>query len=158
MDLATAVELIKTILEDFDLVTDGDKSRAIASLITPALKLGGLINGPIPVDVAEANASQSGKTYRQRMVAAVYNHKPAVVTKKGGGVGWMETFSHHLIKASPFIQFDNVRGKLDSQYLESFLTAEGSFSARIPYHGSVSIDPSKFIVFISSNGFQATKD
>ena len=51
-----------------------------------------------------------------------------------------------------------MRGKLDSQYLESFLTAEGSFAARIPYHGSVSIDPSKFIVFISSNGFQATED
>ena len=51
-----------------------------------------------------------------------------------------------------------MRGKLDSQYLESFLTAEGTFPARIPYHGTITVDPSKFIVFISSNGFESTKD
>ena len=159
MQLVEAVELLSGLLNDFDFVTPGDRSRAIASLLTPALKLGGLIKGSVPVDVAESNASQSGKTYRQRMVAALYNQKPAVVTKKAGGVGSMEeTFSDHLIRGKVFIQFDNVRGKLDSQYLESFLTAEGTFPARIPFMPPVMIDPSKFIVFISSNGFQATKD
>jgi hypothetical protein len=113
----------------------------------------------VPVDVAEANASQSGKTYRQKLAAAVYNQNLAVVTKKAGGVGSMEeTVSDHLVKGKVFIQFDNVRGKLDSQYLEAFLTAEGTFPARIPYHGNITVDPSKFIVFISSNGFEATKD
>jgi len=159
VQVGEAVELLSGLLNDFDFVTPGDRSRAIASLLTPALKLGGLIKGPVPVDVAEANASQSGKTYRQRMVTALYNQRPAVVTKKVGGVGSMEeTFSDHLIRGKVFIQFDNVRGKLDSQYLESFLTAEGTFPARIPFMPPVMIDPSKFIVFISSNGFQATKD
>ena len=159
LQMGEAVELLSGLLNDFDFVTPGDRSRAIASLLTPALKLGGLIKGPVPVDVAEANASQSGKTYRQRMVAALYNQRPAVVTKKAGGVGSMEEiFSDHLVKGRVFIQFDNVRGKLDSQYLESFLTAEGTFPARIPYHGTITVDPSKFIMFISSNGFQATKD
>jgi hypothetical protein len=157
--LEDAVIFLSGLLNDFDFVTPGDRSRAIASLLTPALKLGGHIQGPVPVDVAEANASQSGKTYRQRMVAALYNQRPAVVTKKAGGVGSMEEiFSDHLVKGRVFIQFDNVRGKLDSQYLESFLTAEGTFPARIPYHGTVTVDPSTFILFISSNGFEATKD
>src|ERR1039458_2227401 len=159
VQVGEAVELLSGLLNDFDFVTPGDRSRAIASRLTPALKLGGLIKGPVPVDVAEANASQSGKTYRQRLVAALYNQRPAVVTKKVGGVGSMEeTFSDHLIRGKVFIQFDNVRGKLDSQYLESFLTAEGTFPARIPFMPPVTIDPSKFIVFISSNGFEATKD
>jgi hypothetical protein len=159
VQVVEAVELLSGLLNDFDFVTPGDRSRAIASLLTPALKLGGLIKGPVPVDVAEANASQSGKTYRQRMVAALYNQRQAVVTKKAGGVGSMEEiFSDHLVKGRVFIQFDNVRGKLDSQYLESFLTAEGTFPARIPYHGTITVDPSKFIVFISSNGFEATKN
>jgi len=159
IELQQAVELLTGMVNDFDFVTPGDRSRAIASLLTPALKLGGFIKGPVPVDVAEANASQSGKTYRQRLVAALYNQKPAVVTKKAGGVGSMEEiFSDHLVKGRVFIQFDNVRGKLDSQYLESFLTAEGTFPARIPYHGTITVDPSKFILFISSNGFEATKD
>ena len=159
VDLDNAVSLITGLLDEFDFLTPGDRSRAIASMLTPAMKLSGLIKGSIPVDVAEANASQSGKTYRQKMIAALYNQNVAVVTKKGAGVGGMEeTFSDHLIKGQPFIQFDNVRGKLDSQFLEAFLTATTSFSARIPYSGSITVDPSKFIVFISSNGFEATKD
>jgi len=159
IQLPDAVELLTDLLNNFDFVTPADHSRAIASLLTPALKMGGLIRGPVPVDVAEANASQSGKTYRQRMIAALYNQKLAVVTKKAGGVGSMEEiFSDHLVKGHVFIQFDNVRGKLDSQFLESFLTAEGTFPARIPYHGAIAVDPSKFILFISSNGFEATGD
>ncbi len=159
MSLQDAVMFLESLVNDFDFVTPGDKSRATASLLTPALKLGGMIQGPIPVDVAEANASQSGKTYRQKLIAALYNQRLAVVTKKSGGVGSMEeTFNDHLVKGRPFIQFDNLRGKLDSQYLESFLTASDMFSARIPYQGGVQIDPSKFIILISSNGFEATKD
>jgi hypothetical protein len=160
VDLEFAVGLLARILDGFDFVTLGDRSRAIASLITPALKLGGFIRGPVPIDVAEANASQSGKTYRQKMIAAIYNQKLAVVTKKtGGGVGGMEeSFCEHLIKGRVFIQFDNVRGKLDSQYLEAFLTADGPFLARVPNLAPMNVDPSKFILFISSNGFEATKD
>ena len=73
LSLHDAVTFLTSLVQDFDFVTPGDRSRAIASLVTPALKLGGLIQGPIPVDVAEANASQSGKTYRQKLVAALYN-------------------------------------------------------------------------------------
>ncbi len=159
LSLQDAVTFLTSLVQDFDFVTPGDRSRAIASLISPALKLGGLIQGPIPVDVAEANASQSGKTYRQKLVAALYNQRVAVVTKKSGGVGSMEeTFNDHLFKGHVFIQFDNLRGKLDSQYLESFLTAGGTFPARIPHHGTVLIDSTKFVIFVSSNGFETTKD
>jgi len=155
----SAVDLLTGMLRDFDFVTPGDRSRAIASLITPAMKLGGLIKGSVPVDVAEANASQSGKSYRHKVIAALYNQHLALVTKKGGGVGSMEeTFSDHLVKGRVFIQFDNVRGKLDSQYLEAFLTSDGLFPARVPYQGNINIDPTKFMLFISSNGFEATRD
>lgn len=45
-------------------------------------------------------------------------------------LGSMEqTFSEHLIKGRPFIQFDNVRRKLESECLESFVTGEGTFNA-----------------------------
>lgn len=154
-----AVRRLNVLLEEFDFVSGGDKSRAFASIITPALKLGGLVYGSVPIDVAEANASQAGKTFRQKLVAAIYNQDLAVVTRKSGGVGSMEeTFNTYLAQGKTFIQFDNVRGTLDSQLLESFLTAEGSFAARIPYVGSVGIDPSQHLLYLSSNGFQATKD
>jgi len=159
MSLSEAVNVLNQILQDFKFVTFGDRSRAFASLITPALKFGGLLKDAVPVDVAEANASQSGKTFRQKLVAALYNQKLSVVTKKNGGVGSSdETFGACLIKGNAFIQFDNVRGKFDSQYLESFITADGLFPARIPYGGTVMVDPSKFILFMTSNGFEATQD
>lgn len=155
-----AVYMITALLRDFDFQTHADKSRAIASLITPALKFGGFIHGSIPADVAEADLSQSGKTYRQQIVAAVYNEVCYVVNKQeGNGVGSIEErFSTALVEGHPFIQFDNVRGKFSSQSLESFMTSRGQFPARPAYSKVVKVDPSKFMIFISSNGFQATED
>jgi hypothetical protein len=46
IELQQAVELLSGLVHGFDFVTPGDRSRAIASLLTPALKLGGLIKGP----------------------------------------------------------------------------------------------------------------
>ena len=157
--LEDAVDFLTSILNEFDFATQGDRSRAIASLITPALKLGGFIKSSIPVDVAEADQSQAGKTYRQKVIAAIYRQKPAVVTKRKGGVGSMEeTFGDHLAKGKVFIQFDNIRGDLDSQFLEAFVTASGKVSVRTPYRANVEVETAKHILFITSNGFVATKD
>jgi hypothetical protein len=159
VELAFAVGILSKILCEFDFVTPGDRSRAIASMLTPALKLGGFIKGAVPVEVAEADQSQSGKGYRQKLIGAIYNQKLALVTNKKGGVGsFEESICEHLVKGRVFIQLDNWRGRLDSELLESFITADGSFPARVPFLGSMSVNPGKFILFISSNGFEATKD
>ena len=155
-----AVEFLTGILDDFQFQTPGDYSRAIASLITPALKFGGFIKGTIPADAAEADQSQAGKSYRQQMIAAIYNDTCALVTKpETQGVGGLEeTFSTALVEGRPFIQFDNIRGKFSLQALEAFITATGTFPARPAYSKSIQIDPSKFMILISSNGYQTTVD
>lgn len=160
VSLDLAVRLLRRILRDFSFQTPGDESRAIASLLTPALKFGGFITGPIPADVAEADKSQSGKTYRQKLTAAVYGETLRVVTKKEGmGVGSLEeSFSTALVAGRPFIQFDNVRGKFDMQKLESFLTASDYFTARPAYSKEIVINPARYYIFINSNGYHATKD
>ena len=63
----------------FDFETPGDHSRAIALFLTACPgKFSGLIQGHIPIDVAEANESQSGKDLpRQKLIAAAYNHDMA---------------------------------------------------------------------------------
>lgn len=76
--LAAAVDQLLALLADFDFQSEGDKARAVASLLTPALKAGGFIKGRVPADVAEADQSQSGKTYRQKVVAALYNERLSV--------------------------------------------------------------------------------
>ena len=157
--LAEAVRRLSLLLEEFDFKTPADRARALMSMITPALKFGGFLRGSVPVEVAEANISQSGKSYRQQLVAAIYHEKVALGNKRVGGVGSMEeTFQSHLAEGKAFIQFDNVRGRFDSQLVESFLTANGPFPVRTPYSSNVNVDPSKHVLFISSNGFESTKD
>lgn len=158
--LMGAVETLKQLLQDFHFQTLGDNSRAIATFLTPALKFGGFIKGPIPADAAEADQSQAGKGYRQQMTAAIYNDTCAVVTKpETSGVGGLEEgFSTALIEGRPFIQFDNIRGKFSLQGLEAFMTATGTFPARAAYSKIIQVEPSKFMIMISSNGYQTTVD
>ena len=154
-----AVRLLVGLLNDYEFFTEGDRSRAVASFLTPALKFSGFINGPIPIDVAEADDSQAGKSFRQTLVPVLYNHQMAIITTTTRGVGSIdESIDGQLIKGSPFIQIDNLRGKLNSQRLESIITANGEYSARAAYTRNTTVDTSTFMFFISSNGFEATVD
>jgi hypothetical protein len=159
VELTEAVIALRELVSEFDFQTAGDCSRALASFITPALKLGGHLHGNVPADVAEADQSQSGKTYRQRLVAAVYNESPSIVTSRNGGVGSVdESLNHRLIAGRPFIQLDNFRGKLDSPHIEALLTADKLFPVRVPHSREVMIDPRWFFVMLSSNGVATTRD
>lgn len=157
--LPEAVAALKSLLAEFDFQSPGDYSRALASFITPALRMGDLIPGPVPADVAEADASQSGKTYRQKMVAALYGEKVSPVPEKKNGVGSIdEFFMERLVAGRPFIQFDNFRGRLDSPTLEAFFTCESNFPCRIAGLRSIDVDPTRFFILLSSNGVDTTRD
>jgi len=157
--LEQAVAIITGIIAEYSFQTPGDISRAIASILTPMLKFGGFIKGFVPIEVVEANDSQTGKGYFVLIRCAVYGEQPTYVAAKKGGVGSLdESFASALVKGRPFIVFDNFRGNLDSQYLESLLTAQGQFSVRIPHAGEMYIDPSRYLVSITSNGMQTTRD
>ncbi len=159
MSAADGAGLLKDLLADYQFQSDGDLSRALASFLTPALKFGGFIDGPIPIEVAEADDSQAGKSYRQTLVPALYNHKMTVLAVPHRGVGSLdESIDQAMIRGKPFIQIDNLRGKLDSQKLEALVTANGEFNARAAYTPNASVDASKVMFFVSSNGFEATRD
>jgi hypothetical protein len=157
--LAEAVPALLDLFAEFDFQSDGDRARAIASLISPALKVGGFLKGRVPADVAEADQSQSGKTYRQKVMAALYNERLSLVTCKEGGVGSIdESLSQQLVAGRPFIQFDNFRGRFESAHLEAFLTAEGSFPCRVPHRGEITVPPENYFVCLTSNGVDTTRD
>ena len=159
VELAEAVAQLAALYDDFDFQTAGDRARAIASLISPALRMGGFLKGRVPADVAEADQSQSGKTYRQKIIAAVYNEQVSLVTNRQGGVGSVdESLNQQLVAGRPFIQFDNFRGRFDSAHLEAFLTADGTFSCRVPHRGDVGVSPESFFIFLTSNGVNTSRD
>ena len=79
---------------------------------------------------------------------------------KGGVGGFDESLAQKLINGRPFVQFDNVRGVIDSQYLEAVLTVPygDTTSARIPYKPEIQVRPDRFIYRLTSNGFVSTRD
>lgn len=158
MELAVARRLLWEALDGFHFATPADRTRALAAMITPTLVFGGLLKGRAPVDLGEADVSQTGKGYRNRLTAAIYAQSLITVTQQRGGVGSMEeTFNTALIRGANFIVLDNVRGKLDSPSVESFLTEE-VYMARAPYREPVEIDPRRVVVMLTSNKADMTTD
>ena len=158
MDLAEARRLLTEVLDGFRFATPADRARALAAMITPALVFGGLLKGRTPVDLGEANASQTGKGYRNKLTAAIYSQNIKTVTQQRGGVGSMEeSFNMALIRGANFIALDNVRGKIDSPSFESFLT-EDTYHARAPYREPVEIDPRRIVIMMTSNKADVTTD
>jgi hypothetical protein len=96
--LAEAWQTLHEIVGDFHFKTPSDKSRAIASFITPALRMALLINGHIPLELFEADKPQTGKTFGHTLRAAVYGEELAVITQRTGGVGSLdESVSQRLL-------------------------------------------------------------
>lgn len=158
ISLLQARRLLCDLLEEFRFATEGDRSRALAALITPALVLSGLLRGRAPLDLSEADQSQAGKGFRNKLTVAIYREIIKTVTQRRGGVGSLEeTFSAALISGAPFISLDNVRGKIDSPAIESFLT-EDRFLARVPFIAPVEIDPRRTVVMVTSNKAELTPD
>ncbi len=158
VSLDDAVNLLSDMLADFHFATPADRVRALAAIITPAMVFGNLLGGRAPVDLGEADASQTGKGFRNKLTASIYGQSVRTVTQKRGGVGSMgESFNTALVRGDNFICFDNVRGSLDSPSVESFLT-EDTYLARVPHQVAVEVDPRRVIVQLTSNKADITVD
>ncbi len=156
--LENGIRWLKGLLRDFSFASPGDRSRAIAALLTPALVLAGFFKR-VPICVVEADQSQTGKGYFVQLNATMYDEQVRFVTQRQGGVGsFDESLAARLAEGNAFISLDNLRGRLDSPYLEALLTADGLFSVRIPYRGEMQIDSRSFCLFLTSNGVELTKD
>jgi hypothetical protein len=161
MSVDEAVDILLSSIEEFLFNSPADKSRALASIITPALIMGGIVKFRSPIDFVEADDSQAGKGFKTRITAAYYNEIPYPINQQRGGVGSMEeSFNQALIEARIFINFDNLKPEkdsvFDSQKLCSFMT-EDTYFARMLHRGMY-IDPMKHIIQMTTNGCSLSKD
>jgi len=153
-----AKSTLDKVLVDFKFVSTGDKSRAYASLITPALVMGGLLKGRATIDLTEANESQAGKGYRHKLITAIYKQKTAVVNFGQSGLGSAErSVDSALVSGCRSILLDNVRGKIASQKIESLITEDG-YSATVPHSPDVTIDPTRIVVSMTTNEASLNRD
>jgi hypothetical protein len=161
LTLEEARDLLLEVICDYDFVTESDKSRAIANFISPSLRPGKLLGDDVdfPIDISEANESQSGKTFRQKMGCAIYGETPYVIANRQGGVGSLdESISSALIAGIPFIAFENFRGEMRSQLAEMCLRGIGIAPARAPHKGEIQVPTCHINWQLSSNGFECTRD
>ena len=158
--LKDSVALLRGLLRDYQFASPADESRAIAALIAPMLRLGIWAGERVafPIFFMEADKSQAGKGMQMLVIAMIYAELPAIVTQPVGGVGsFDESFSSALLKGRPIIQMDNLRGTLNSQILEAFVTAKGLIHGRsLRQEGDV--DSRRFILYATSNGMESTED
>ena len=158
--LERAVMLIRNLMGDFKFASPADEGRAISAILAPMLRLGVWQGEKIvfPIFTVEANESQSGKGMLTKVIAEIYNETPAMVahSKKGVG-GFDESFCNALLRGRPLVVLDNLRGRVDSQILESFTTAAGPFYARA-LRADGEADSRYYVLYATSNGFDSTKD
>ena len=129
MELEEAVKQLRLVLADFQFATPSDRSRAVAALFGPAMESGRWFHGRIPIDLSEADQSQTGKGFRNKLTAAIYRQRPSIVNQRQGVGSLEDSFQKLLMQGRTIISLDNVRGKMDFQFIESFMT-EASVTAR----------------------------
>jgi hypothetical protein len=76
-----------------------------------------------------------------------------------GGVGSLdESISSALVAGIPFILFENFRGQMQSQLVETCLRGIGMVPARVPYRGEIQVPTGHINWQLSSNGLESTRD
>jgi putative DNA primase/helicase len=158
---AEGVNVLTEILRDFNPATPADASRMMAAILAPALRFGPWANErfPFPLFQIQADDSQTGKGYLIDTIAAIYGETVEKVTQGDGrGVGGFEEKVHTaLAKGKPLVSFDNLRGKIESTFLESFVTAGGPVTLRIVGR-TAETDSRAHILYLTDNGITMTTD
>lgn len=160
VNLDDARAALAGLLADFHFAEPGDRARALASLISPALRMARLVRGDALVTAVEADQSQTGKGYLLKLIRALYGEQAPLLTQRSGGVGSLdESLSQAILDGSPFVSLDNLRGALNSPFLEGLLTAgDDPVLTRVPHRAPVPIDVSRTSLQLTSNGVEGTVD
>jgi len=162
IEISTAVKELLSVLEDFLFLTESDKSRCVAGVISPGLRFGRLLDTDFPLDLCEADFSQTGKSFRMKLISRIYGERPFPVvlpSESKKGVGSLdESISEALLSGAPFIVLENVRGQIASQLLESAIRGEGKVSVRRAYSRTTLIDTDHVYWMATANRAQMTLD
>ena len=161
VDLDEAKHELTRILEGFDFDGAASRSHAIQAMLLPAIKdLYRKKKRPLPFVLVEANERQAGKEYFvEHVVGPIYATAVNAITKQSGGKGVgsdEEKLNHALIDGQGIISFSNVRGEVNSQFLESFITARNEVTARGLYC-KAKVSPQNYCFFLTANHEPAPK-
>lgn len=160
VEFEPAVKALREVLSMWSFATEEDEARAFAAMVTPALHFGSYFGPNIPMWVVVADRLGAGKSELQRAVASIYNAEVDPINFKPSGISSMEeAVNHQLRKGASFVQIDNIRGHLDSSFLEMLLTSRGGVPMRGAYQKMQTVGGYKFIPMLNGNqGFTMSED
>lgn len=126
-DLDEAREVFEDVLCDFLFVDDASKANLIAMTLTSPLREVMQVKGPmVPLLVATAPQEGSGKGTSIRVplsTAGVGSMGVATTAFNPDEVEFEKKLVAKLLKKSPYVFLDNIRGTVNSGVLEQMLTA-----------------------------------
>lgn len=154
-----AVNALDELLCDFQPFEPADKSRMMASLLTPAFKPSKMITQS-PLFFFSSDQSQAGKGLYAETAPCIYDCVAENVKYRPRGVGsFEETVDSALIAGRQFINLDNFKGSLNSGWFEGLITAgASSHSARVPHIKTTVVDTTACNWSLTSNGVRGTED
>jgi hypothetical protein len=121
-----------------------------------------LLKADFPIDLCEADLSQTGKSYRTEIISEIYGEMPFFITsasEKVKGVGSQsEDISGAVMSGKGIVIFDNMRGLLDSPLLESAIRGGRMIQARVPHIEGKQLATDHIIWMATSNQAQTTPD
>ncbi len=160
--LAEAVSILFSVDAETMFASEGDRSRAMAHILSPAFAMSGILPCASPILAIEGNDSQAGKGKKSKRTAAIYNAVPVIVNQPGGSIGSIEEgLDAAYISGAEIISLDNMEQQgqkpFSSPKICSALT-ETVYTARAAYSKNVQLDPRRRIIMLTSNGIILLKD
>jgi hypothetical protein len=114
--------LLNELLGDFPFVSQADKAAAVGLLVF--LFVRELIVGPTPLHLIDKPCPGTGAGLLIEVLLLPATGRPLNLTTEGRDEDEMrKRITAMLVKGSPYIVFDNLRGKLDSAALSAAITA-----------------------------------
>ena len=119
---------------------------------------GGCCPAAHPVDLGEADQSQAGKGFRNKLTAAVFRQHLSVVTQKKGGVGSLEESLSAVSSKGTTSSHSTIYGARSILRRSSRFSPRIHTQRRIPYEPTVEIDPRRVVIQMTSNKAELTPD
>ena len=170
MDLEEAKATLVDLFVDFDFVHAGDKSRAIAALLTPALAHSGILTNdgdtapPRPMFYIDADSQGAGKNVLADFLTLPYVDNAARIAQDDSSVGSIDDKLGFAISTGEnIILLDNLKPtrkqpELSSSFIESLITADAKMSHRSPGQANVILETDGVCLYVTTNGMPISKD
>lgn len=149
-EVATAKARLDDLLSDFPFVSAADHTHAVGLAIGPLVR--DLIDGPIPLHVAESPGPGSGKNLLVEVVLhPSVGRRIGAIAEARDDDEWRKRLTARLLEGCPVTLIDNLSRPLDSGTVASVLTARRWEDRRLGKNETIAVPVRTIFVCTANN-------